>query len=88
MCLASNRDLSLLHDFQQRTLHLGRCAVDFVGQQQVGKHRTQHGAEFTAALVEHARSYQVGRQQVGRELDAFENTLHRLCKRVDSERFG
>jgi len=36
-------DLALLHHLEQRTLHLGGCAIDFVGEQQVGEHRPQHG---------------------------------------------
>ena len=62
--------------------------VDFVGQQQVGKNRPQHGAEFTGFLVVHARAHQIGRQQVGRELDSFEAAAHGLRQRVHREGFG
>ena len=36
---ALDRDLPFLHHLEQRGLRLGRRAVDFVGQQQIGEHR-------------------------------------------------
>ena len=37
--LVADGDLVFLHRFQQRALHLGRRAVDFVGQDEVGEDR-------------------------------------------------
>ena len=37
--LVADGDLPLLHRFEQRALHLGRRAVDFVGQDDVGEDR-------------------------------------------------
>ena len=34
---AAHRDLTLLHRLQQRGLRLGRRAIDFVGQNDVGE---------------------------------------------------
>ena len=35
--LAAQRDLPLLHRFQQRTLHFGRRTIDFVSKHDIGK---------------------------------------------------
>jgi hypothetical protein len=70
--LAGDRHLPLLHHLEQRALHLGRRAVDLVGEQQVGEHRAERGGEVAGLLVVDARADQVGRHQVGRELDALE----------------
>ena len=86
--LAGNRHLALLHHLEQRALHLGRGAVDLVGQQQVGKHRAERGGEFARLGMEDARADQVGRHQVGGELDALEAAAQRLRQRLDGERLG
>ena len=85
---AGNRHLPLLHHFKQRALQLGRRAVDLVGQQQVGEHRTQRGAELAGFLVVNARSHQVGRHQVGRELDALEVAVKGVGQCLDRQRLG
>jgi hypothetical protein len=86
---AGDRHLALLHHLQQRALHLGRRAVDLVGQQQVGEHRSQRGAEVAGLLVVDARADQVGRHQVGRELNALELALqHGVGQRLDRQRLG
>ena len=41
MAFAGDGDLAFLHHFQQRALHLGGRAVDFVGQHQIGEDRAQ-----------------------------------------------
>jgi hypothetical protein len=69
-------------------LHLGRCAVDFVGQQQVGEHRAQRRAELARLLVVDARAHQVGRHEVGRELDALEAAAHGARERLHRQRLG
>ena len=75
MRLPSNGDLPFLHHLKQSALNLGGCAVNFIGQQKVGKHRAQDGAEFAGLLIEDAGAHKVGRQQVGRELDATETAI-------------
>jgi hypothetical protein len=72
VALARDRDLPLLHHFEQRALHLGGGAVDLVGQQQVGEHRAQRGGELAGLLVVDPGAHQVRRHEVGRELDALE----------------
>jgi hypothetical protein len=45
---AFHRDLLFFHGLQQRALGLGAGAVDFVGQQHLGKHRA--GVEHKGSL--------------------------------------
>ena len=69
---APDGDLALAHRFEQRRLHLGRRAIDFVGQQQVVENRA--ALEFEGRLLRpiDLGAGQIGRQQVRRELDAME----------------
>ncbi len=46
---AADRDLPLLHRFQQRGLRFRRRAIDFVGQNHVGKQRPFQKAKLAAA---------------------------------------
>ena len=88
MRLACNGDLPFLHHFQQCTLYLGWCAVNFIGQQQVGKHWPQHSAEFAGLLVKDACAHQVGGQQIGRELNAAETAVEGFGQSIHSQGFG
>ena len=80
--------LLLLHRLQQRALHLGRRAVDFIGQQQVGKHRPLPRGEFPGLGVVDLRARHVCRQHVRRELDTREIHVQRLGQRLDGEGLG
>ncbi len=75
---AADRDLPLLHRFEQRALHLGRGAVDFVGQNQVGEDRPFLNHEFLALGPIDLGSDQIGGQQVGRELQSLKLRVNRL----------
>jgi hypothetical protein len=86
--LPGDRHLALLHHLQQRALHLGRGAVDLVGQQQVGEDRPERGAEVARVLVVHARADEVCGHEVGRELDAPEAAAHGARQRLHRERLG
>jgi hypothetical protein len=86
--LARDGDLPLLHHLEQRALHLGRRAVDLVGQQQVGEHRPERRGELAALLVVDARAHEVRRHEVGRELDALELAAQRLRQRLHRQRLG
>ena len=86
--LAPDGHLVLLHHFEQRALHLGRGAVDLVGQQQVGEDRAERGVELAGLLVVDARADQIGGHQVGRELDALELAADRLGQRLDRHGLG
>ena len=86
--LAPDRDLTLLHRFQQRALHFGGGAVDLVGQDEVGEDRPQRNLELTELLVVDAGADNVGGHQIGRELDALELATDRLRQRLDGHRLG
>ena len=84
----ADRDLPLLHRFEQRALHLGRCAVDLVGEHEVGEDRPLLRRELAALLVVDDGADDVGGQQVGRELNALKLRGDGLANRVDGERLG
>ena len=54
----------------QRRLGLRWRAVDLVAQHQMGEHRPRPEVEAPLPLVEHVRADYVGRQQIGRALNA------------------
>ena len=70
--LVADGDLLFLHRFEQRALHLGRRAVDFVGQNEVGEDRAASGGELAGLRIVNLRADHIGRQHVGRELQARE----------------
>ncbi|MEJ0041182.1 MAG: hypothetical protein WDM81_02640 [Rhizomicrobium sp.] len=64
--------MPLLHRLQQRRLGARGGTVDLVGHQQLGEHRPRDEAEaaLAAGLLQHFGANDIGRHQVGRELDA------------------
>ena len=56
--------------------------------EQVGKDRAELGHEAAVGAGVHARANQVGRDQVGRELDAAEAAAHDLGQGFDGGRLG
>ena len=88
MALFADGHLQLLHGFQQRALHLGRGAVDLVGQQQVGEDRPLARVKIRGLRVEDHGAGQVGRQQVGGELDALEVQVGDPGQGLDGQRLG
>ena len=88
---ARHRDLALFHRLEQRRLHLGRGAVDLVGQHDVGEDRT--GLETELGLPvrpgdrprcpSHPRA-----SRSGRELDAGEVRLEVLGQALDRPSLG
>ena len=81
-------DLAFLHGFEQGALHLGRGAVYFIRQDEVGENRSFLDGEFLRLLAVNHGAYHVGRQQVGRELDAVEVCLHQVGQRLDGQCLG
>ena len=47
---ACDSDLSFFHRFQQGRLHLGRRAIDFIGQNDVGENRPRLKTKLAAAF--------------------------------------
>jgi hypothetical protein len=84
--LAEGRDLALLHGLEQRRLRARRGAVDLVGQDHVAEDRpaVEHEAPPAAlVLLQDPRPGDVGRHQVGRELDAAEHQVERVGRALD-----
>ena len=77
--------------FQQRGLHFGGGAVDFIGQQHVGEHRTGHEGEAPLArggiILNHIRARDIAGHQVRRELNAREPEVERTRQCGDEQRF-
>ena len=86
--LTPDRDLALLHDFEQRALHFRRCTVDLVREEKVGEHRAERCLEVAGALVVDPCADEVGGNQVGRELDPLEVSGDRLRDRLYREGLG
>ncbi len=71
--IAGDRDVLFLHRLQQRRLGARRRAVDFVGHQQLAEDRARDEAEAAlaaGAFLQHLGADNVGRHQVGGELNA------------------
>ncbi len=86
--LPADRHATFLHDLQERALHLGRGAVDLVREQQVREDRPERRPELAGLLVVDPGPDQVGRHEIGGELDALELTTDRLGECLDGHRLG
>ena len=78
----------LLHRLQKSGLCLGRSAVDFVGQDHVGEDRSLdklHAAAAVAGLLEDLGAGDVGRHQVGCELNSLELQVKDLGDRANQQ---
>ena len=85
---SADRDLLLLHHLEQRRLHLGRGAVDLVGEQEVAEHRAELGVEGAGVGTVDARPDEVRGHQVGRELDPAVGAAEHRRQRLDGQRLG
>jgi hypothetical protein len=81
-------DLPLLHRLEKRALHLGGRAVDFVRQHQVREDGTELGGELAPVLVVDDGADEIGRQEVGRELDEGKLGVDGVAEGADGERLG
>ena len=80
--------LLLFHHLEQCCLGFGRSAVDFVDEYQVGKNRPLLELECRIADIENAAARNIGRHEVGCELDAVEAQGSSARQEVNSQRFG
>ena len=85
---SADRDVPLGHHLEERRLHLCRCTVNFVGEEEVRDNRAELGVELLTALAVDARSEQIGWHEVWRELNAGEAAADDLRERLDRERLG
>ena len=83
---SADRHLELLHDLEQGGLDLGRRAVDLVREQEVGEHGAELGPQLAAVGLPDARADEVGRHEVGRELDAAVGAAEHAGERAHGER--
>jgi len=69
---AADGDALLLHRLQQGGLGARAGTVDLIGHQQLAEHRAGHEAEAAPpfGLIQHLAADDVGRHEVGGELDA------------------
>ncbi len=81
-----DRDLALLHHLEERGLHLRGRAVDLVGEQEVAEDGAELGLERALVGPVDARADEVGRHEVGRELDARERAAEHAGRRLDRQR--
>ncbi len=81
-----DRDLVLLHDLEQRRLHLRGRAVDLVGEQEVAEDGTELRLERPLIGPVDARADEVGRYEVGRELNPREGAAEHAGRRLDRQR--
>ena len=87
MCRPFDGDLVLLHRLEQGSLRLGRCAVDFVRQQDIAEKRSRAEVELVLLAVEDVDAGDVGRQQVRRELHPLEVAAESFREGVGEQRF-
>lgn len=81
-------DLALLHRFEEGGLHFGGGAVDFVGEDQIGKNGTEFWGEvFFVGVVNHGAE-EVGGKEIGGELETGKSSLEATCESIDGESFG
>jgi hypothetical protein len=92
MAHATDAHLPLLHRLQERRLRLRGRAIDLVGEHHVGEQRPfkkpQLPRPSRLVFLEHVGADDVGRHQVGGELDAAEGEVEALGQRADEERLG
>ena len=90
VAVAGDGDLPFFHGFKQGRLHLGRGAVDFVGQDQVAKQRPGLKTDQVLAvhLVQHLGAGDVRWQQVRGELDTAHLRLQVPGQRLDGAGLG
>ena len=82
MRLIVHGDLRFVHRFEQRRLRLGRRAIDFVGEHDIGEDRPGLELERLRRGIEHADAGDVGRQQIRSELDALKRALEGAGQRL------
>ena len=88
MRLAVDGDDAFLHGLEQRALGLGGGAVDLVGEQKRGEHRTLDQRKRVALQIEDLRAGDVGGHEVGCELDAVELRAEDVRERADEQGLG
>ena len=85
---AAQGDLVFLHGFEQGALDLGRGAVDFVGQNDVGEDGTALDGERVVRRVVDRGAGKVGGKQIRGELESGEAAADGLGQGFHRQGFG
>lgn len=88
MGFPANRHLALLHRFEESALDLGGCAIDFIGQNEVGEDGTEMRAKLAILRLKYHCADHVAGEQIGRELDTFELHAEGHAERAHEEGLG
>ena len=86
--LLANRDLLFLHGLEQRALHLGGGAIDFIGENEVGENRAFARGEAAGLRIINLRADDIGGQHVRRKLQARKFYVQARGQRFDRKGFG
>jgi hypothetical protein len=68
--LTIDGDATFLHNLEESGLGLGGSAIDFVGEKELGEDRALTNAKLLSGEVEQGMAGDIGRHQVGSELNA------------------
>ena len=90
MAYTDGRDMMLLHGFEQCRLCFRGRAVDFVGENHIGKDWPLYEDHFPflAGLLEYFGAGNISRHKVRRELDAAERAGEDICECPDQHRLS
>src|SRR5258707_2849949 len=88
MSLAVHGDLSFVHRFEQSGLSSWRSAIDFVGQDDVGKERAGAEFKFTRIGLIDAYAENVAWQKIGSELHTLKAAVERFRERLGQSGFA
>ena len=88
MRLTADAHVPLGHDLEQRGLHLRRCPVDLVDQDEVREDRAQLDVELLRRLAVDPGADDVGRDKVGSELKPDKGAADDARQRLHGERLG
>ena len=69
-------------------LHLRRSPVDLIGKKEIGEDGTQRGGKVTGLLVVDARSHQIRRDEIRRELNSPERPANGSGECLDGKGLG
>jgi len=83
---AVDRHLTFLHCLKQCALSLGWCTVDLIRQQEGSEYRSFDQMERRFLEIEDIRSRDIGRHQVGGELNAREIGSQHFRQRTNQQR--
>src|SRR5207237_5519728 len=84
---AADSYLLLLHRLEQRGLDFCRCAIDFIGENDVGEYRPLLYRESSVRLVVDLSPDDIRWQQIGGELNAAERSVDRFSHGSNCESF-